>query len=118
MKKLNKVIAAMMIMAITSAMPAMAANKKVSHFDRMEKKASHFDRHDRNARYDRHAYRPDVQSCTIRLTRHESHRDVVYKIEHLRGVINTKWNARTREVTVIYDAKMTTSRDIRHASVL
>ena len=69
---MNKVIAAMMIMAITSVMPAMAGNhkkpnnhgkndkvvvvnndKKVSHFDKVDKRTSHFDAHKT------HAYRPD-----------------------------------------------------------
>ena len=27
--------------------------------------------------------------------------------EHMKGVMNTKWNPRTRELTVIYDAKVT-----------
>jgi hypothetical protein len=58
MKKMNKVIAAMMMMSITFAMPAMAGNKsnnhgkndkvvvvnndkKGSHFDKVDKKTSH-----------------------------------------------------------------------------
>ena len=66
MKTMNKVIAAMMMMAITTAMPAMAGNKnhndkkdkvvavnnkttvstsrqKDSHFDKVDKKTTHFD---------------------------------------------------------------------------
>ena len=82
MKKMNKVIAAMM-MAITFAMPAMAGNKphhnndkkvvvvnndkKGSHFDKADKKTSHFDTHKT------HAYRPDVKTCTIKVSRHDSH---------------------------------------------
>lgn len=127
MKKMNKVIAAMMMMAITFAMPAMAGNhkkpnnhgkndkvvvvnndKKVSHFDKVDKRTSHFDAHKT------HAYRPELKTCTFKVSRHDSHRKVVAKVEHMKGVMDTKWNPRTREVTVIYDAKVTSARHIRH----
>ena len=125
MKTMNKVIAAMMMMAITTAMPAMAGNKKhtnhdkkttvvvvtndkkVSHFDKADKRTSHFDAH-------KHAYRPDVKACTFKVSRHDSHRKVVAKVEHMKGVMDTKWNPRTREVTVIYDDKQTSARHIMH----
>ena len=128
---LNKVIAAMMMMAITTTMPAMAGNKhhndkkttvvvvandkttvstsrQVSHFDKVDKALSH------NGYHKGHAYRPDVKTCTFRVSRHDSHRKVVAKVEHMKGVMDTKWNPRTREVTVIYDAKITSARHIRH----
>ena len=127
MKKMNKVIAAMMMMAITFAMPAMAGNhkkpnnhgkndkvvvvnndKKVSHFDKVDKRTSHFDAHKT------HAYRPDVKACTFKVSRHDSHKKVVAQVEHMKGVMDTKWNPRTREVTVIYDAKVTSARHIKH----
>ena len=41
-------------------------------------------------------------------------RKVVAKVEHMKGVMDTKWNPRTREVTVIYDAKVTSARHIKH----
>ena len=123
MKTMNKVIAAMMMMAITTAMPAMAGNKnhndkkdkvvavnnnkKDSHFDKVDKKTTHFDAH-------KHAYRPDVKACTFKVSRHDSHKKVVAKAEHMKGVMNTKWNPRTRELTVIYDAKVTSARHIMH----
>ena len=122
---MNKVIAAMMMMAITTAMPAMAGNKhhndkkdKVvavnnhkseSHFDKVDKKTAHFDAHKKNA------YRPDVKTCTLKVSRHDSHKKVVAKVEHMKGVMDTKWNPRTREMTVIYDAKVTSARYIRHS---
>ena len=125
MKTMNKVIAAMMMMAITTAMPAMAGNKhhndkkdKVvavnnhkseSHFDKVDKKTAHFDAHKKNA------HRPDVKTCTFKISRHESHKKVVAKVEHMKGVMDTKWNPRTREMTVIYDAKVTSARYIRHS---
>ena len=126
MKTMNKVITAMMMMAITTTMPAMAGNKhhndrndkkttvvvvtndkKASHFDNVDKRTSHFDAH-------KHAYRPDVKTCTFRVSRHDSHKKVVAKVEHMKGVMDTKWNPRTREVTVIYDAKVTSARHIMH----
>ena len=123
---LNKVIVAMMTMAITFAMPAMAGNKKhnnskndkvvvvinndkkVSHFDKVDKRTSHFDAH-------KHAYRPDMKTCTFKVSRHDSHRKAVAKAEHMKGVMDTKWNPRTRELTVIYDAKVTSARHIMHS---
>ena len=123
---MNKVIAAMMMMAITTTMPAMAGNKhhndrndkkttvvvvtndkKASHFDNVDKRTSHFDAH-------KHAYRPDVKTCTFRVSRHDSHKKMVAKVEHMKGVMDTKWNPRTREVTVIYDAKVTSAHHIKH----
>ena len=124
MKKMNKVIAAMM-MAITFAMPAMAGNKKnnngkndkvvvvnndkkASHFDKADKKTAHFDAHKT------HAYRPDVKTTTIKVSRHDSHKKVVAKVENMKGVMDTKWNPRTRELTVRYDANKTSARNIKH----
>ena len=130
---LNKVIAIMMMMSITFAMPAMAGNKKpnnhgkndkvvvvnndkkASHFDKVDKKTSHFDTHKT------HAYRPDVKTCTIKVSRHDSHktkvstiRQVVAKVENMKGVMDTNWNPRTRELTVRYDANKTSAHNIKH----
>ena len=123
MKRMNKVIAAMMMMAITTAMPAMAGNKnhndkkdkvvvvnnkKDSHFDKVDKKTTHFDAHKKNT------YRPDIKTYTFKVSRHDSHKKVVAKVENMKGVKETKWNPRTREVTVIYDANVTSVRNIKH----
>ena len=128
---LNKVIAAMMMMAITTAMPAMAGNKnhndkkdkvvvvnngkKESHFDKVDKKTTvstsrptHFDAHKKNA------YRPDMKTYTFKVSRHDSHKKVVAKLENMKGVKEAKWNPRTREVTVVYDANVTSVRNIKH----
>ena len=130
---LNKVIAIMMMMSITFAMPAMAGNKKNnngkndkvvvvvnndkkgSHFDKADKKTSHFDTSKT------HAYRPDVKTTTIKVSRHDSHktkvstiRQVVAKVENMKGVMDTNWNPRTRELTVRYDANKTSARNIKH----
>ena len=128
---LNKVIAAMMMMAITTAMPAIAGNKnhndkkdkvvavnngkKESHFDKVDKKTmvstsrpTHFDAHKKNS------YRPDIKTYTFKVSRHDSHKKVVAKVENMKGVKEAKWNPRTREVTVIYDANVTSARNIKH----
>jgi hypothetical protein len=121
---MNKVIAAMMLMAITTATPAMAGNKhhnnndkKVvvvnnhkggSHFDKVDRALSHHDAHKP------HAYRPDVKTCTIKVSHHDSHKKVAAKVENMKGVMDTNWNPRTRELTVRYDANKTSARNIKH----
>jgi hypothetical protein len=127
MKTINKVFAAMMMMAITTTMPAMAGNKH--HNDRNDKKitvvvvnndrgGSHFDKVDRALSYNYahkgNAYRPDVKTCTFKVSRHENYKKVVAKAENMKGVIDAKWNPRTHEVTVRYDAKVTSVRNIKH----
>ena len=104
----------MTAMAITFAMPAMAGNKHHSNDKKVvvkvnDKKASHFDHHRGDA------YRPDVKVCTFRISRRDSFRTVAAKAERIHGVMDTKWNPRTREITVIYDGKMTSARHIKHA---
>jgi len=124
---MNKVIAAMIMMAIAYAMPAMADNGKYMnsgrrdhavavnnhnkdvHSGKMDKKPAGHDAHNK------HAYRPDVKSCVIKVSRHTHHNRVVAKAERVRGVINTKWDPRTRELIIRYDAHMTSARSIKHA---
>ena len=123
---LRQVLAAMMLMAITTAMPAMAGNKSnrnndrkdkavvvnnhkpYSNFDRNEKTLPHLNAHNKNA------YRPDVKTCTINVSRHDSHKKVAAKVENMKGVMDTSWKPRTHELTVIYDAKVTSARHIKH----
>jgi hypothetical protein len=119
------VIAAAMMMAITTAMPAMAGNRnnkshdkktvvvvtnspRNSHFDRVDKGTSHFDNH-------RHpAYRPVVKTCTFRVSRHAAYHHAVAKAERIDGVLGAYWNPRTHEMTVRYDARVTSARHIMH----
>jgi len=115
----------MMLMAITTAMPAMAGNKNhhngkndkavvvnnhksESHFDKVDKALSHNDVHKT------HAYRPDVKTTTIKVSRHDSHKKVIAKVENMKGVMDTNWNPRTRELTIRYDANKTSARNIKH----
>ena len=80
----------------------------MSHFDKkVDKKTAHFDAH-------KHAYRPDVKTCTFNVSRHDSHKKVVAKVEDMKGVMDTNWNPRTRELTVRYDANKTSARSIKH----
>ncbi len=116
MKTMNKVIAVMMMLTITTATSAatriVGNNRLHGKSDKVavvvDKRSAHFD-----AR--RNAYRPDVKTCTFRVSRHDSHRLVAARAEHMKGVMNTKWNPRTRELTVIYDAKVTSARHIMHS---
>ncbi len=125
MKKMNKVITTMMIMAITTAVPAMAGNKKYGYSDRHEKvvvvtdskKVSHFDVLDKKAsRCVTHKVvsGPVVKSCTFRVSRHAVRHHALAKAERIHGVINATWNPRTREMTVCYDARKTNARHIMH----
>ena len=130
-KMMNKMIAITMMMAITTAMPAMAGNKKYMNNDKKDKvvtvtnpkKDSHFNkkpvlntkRTTHFAPHKTHVYRPVVKTCTFKVSRFDSHNKVVAKVERIHGVMNIHWNPRTREVTVRYNAHITSARHIKHA---
>ena len=42
------------------------------------------------------------------------HKKVVARVEKMEGLKEAKWNSRTREVTVIYDALVTSACNIKH----
>ena len=118
-----KMIAAMVMMAMKVAMPAMAGNRHHNnhkHHDKnvvvvvhhkggphFDKRAAHFDRH--------HAPRPEMRICAVYLSRFDSPRAAMARAGRIHGVADVKYNPRTREITVLYDAKITSSRHIRHA---
>ena len=122
-KMMNKAIAAMIMMAIAFAMPAKADNgyyvnsgrrdhsavvdnhKKDAHFDKKDHKPGHID--------NKHAYRPDMKTCSIKVGHHHSHHKIVEKAKRINGVKDANWNPRTRELIVLYDAKKTSSRYIK-----
>ena len=124
---MNKMIVAMIMMAIANVMPAMADNhknvnsgrrdhtvvvnnhNKDVHAGKMDKKPAGHDAHHK------HAYKPDVKSCVVKVSRHTHHNRVVARAERVRGVMDTRWNPRTRELIIRYDARMTSARNIRHA---
>ena len=128
MKKMNKMIAAMMFVAITSTMPAMAGNNTYPKGDRrgdVTAVADHpHDTHaDRTGRHDphsdanrHHGYRQDLKTCTIKVGRHTHHDRVMAKAKHIHGVMEVRWNPGTREVIVRYDGNITSSHHIRHAA--
>ena len=125
---MKKMIAAMMMMAMTAAMPAMAGNK---HFDKNDKKATvvhhdkkaghsakstaHYDKRTATHFDTRHAARPDMKIFTIRLSRHDSPRAAIARAERINGVKDAKYNPRTRELTILYDAHRTSILHIKHA---
>ena len=74
----------------------------------VDKALSHNDAHKKNA------YRPDVKTNTIKVSHHDSYKKVVAKVENMKGVMDTNWNPRTRELTVRYDANKTSARNIKH----
>lgn len=65
---------------------------------RLTRRLSHFDNH-------RQAYRPDVKTCTFKVSRHDSSKKVVAKAERMKGVMETKWNPRTRELACLLRCK-------------
>jgi len=125
---MNKVIVAMIMMAIANVMPAMADNhrnvnsgrrdhsvvvnnpKKDVHSGKMDKKSAYYDDHHKKP-----VYKAEIKSCVIKVSRHTHHNRVVAKAQCIKGVMDTKWNARTRELIIRYDAHMTSARSIRHA---
>ena len=94
MKTMNKVIAAMMLMAITTAMPAMAGKTTVS-----TSRQNH-----NNGKNDK-----------VVVVNNDYQKNVRARVENMKGVMDTKWNPRTHELTVIYDAKITSARNIKHS---
>ena len=115
MKKINKVIAATMIMAITAAMPAMAVNKKNVGYDKRAKVVVVLDeRGPHHYRHHAYGHHPDMRVCAFRVSHHSSPRHMVAKAERIHGVIDAHFSPRTHEVIVRYDARRTTAHHIRH----
>ena len=123
-KMMNKAMAAMMMMALAMAMPAKADNrghvvdngrrdhavvvdnhKKDAHFDKKNHKPGHIDM--------KHAYRPDMKTCSIRVGHRDNPKRIEAKARRINGVKDAHWNARTREVVVSYDANKTSARYIK-----
>ena len=114
---MNKVIAAMIMMAIAYAMPATADNHKNVISGRRDH-AVVVNNHRNPAGHDIHrkpVYRPDIKTCIVKVSRHTPHKYAVAKAKRVRGVMDTKWNPRTRELMIRYEAHMTSARSIRHA---
>ena len=113
-----------MIMALAIAMPAKANNRNhVVNSGRRDhvavvdnnKKDAHFDKKDHKPGYInyKHAYRPDMKTCSIKVGHRDNPRRVEANVRRISGVKDARWNARTREVIVSYDANKTSARHIK-----
>ncbi|MCR4582920.1 MAG: hypothetical protein K5764_05125 [Prevotella sp.] len=61
------------------------------------------------------AWHPAMRVFTFKVGRHAIRRHAVAKAERLYGVRKTYWNPRTHEMTVYYDARITSARHIMRA---
>ena len=124
---MKKTIAAMMMMAMTAAMPAMAGNNHFGKNDKKstvvnhDKKAGHYDKsiahYDKRTatHFDTHrAARPDMRTYKIHLSRYDSPRAAIARAERINGVKEAKYNPRTRVLTILYDAHRTSIHHIKH----
>lgn len=116
MRKFNKMIAAMMTMAITVVTPAMASSNTHGHGrkDRVVVVVNN----DRKARHDaahrHHVHRLDIRTCTFNISRHQLHAGAVERAKRIHGVKDVHYNPYTHELLVRYDARITTARHIVH----
>jgi len=60
-------------------------------------------------------YRPAMRVFTFKVSPRAFHRHAVAKAGRLHGVRKTYWNPRTHEMTVYYDARITSARHIMRA---
>lgn len=117
---MKKTIAAMMMMAMTAAMPAMAGNNHFGKNDKKstvvnhDKKAGHYDKRTATHFETHRAARPDMRTYTIHLSRYDSPRAAIARAERINGVKEAKYNPRTRELTILYDAHRTSIHHIKH----
>ena len=114
MKKINKVIATMMIMAITSV-PAMA-NNKVDKKPGKDKDKVEMRFTDKKKSYNHYAYRADIKTVTFKVNKKAAHHKNVEAIAMaVRGMKDAKYNRRSGNISVKYDANKTSARSIKHA---
>ncbi len=114
MKNFNKVIAAMMIMAITSA-PAMAKSNvdKKPDKDKDKIEMSLMDKKGPRKHYTNHA---NIKTATFKVSRKAAnHRNVEAAAMSVRGVKFANYNHHTGRMIVKYDANKTSMRIIKRA---
>ena len=117
---MKRMIAAMMMMAMTAAMPAMAGNNHFGKPDKKatvvnhDKKAGHYDKRNTTHFGKHHAARPDLKTYKLRLSRYDSPRAAIERAERINGVKEAKYNPRTHELSILYDAHRTTKNHIKH----
>ncbi len=114
MKNINKVIAAMMIMAITS-IPAMAS----SNVDKKPRKDK--DKIEMGISYDKkykksHAHYANIKTVTFKVSRKAAYRkNVEAAAMAVRGVKYAEYNRHSGKITVKYDANKTKVNTIKKA---
>ena len=114
MKKINKVIATMMIMAITSV-PAMA-NNKVDKKPGKDKDKGEMRFTDKKKSYNHYAYRADIKTVIFKVNKKAArHKNVEAVAMAVHGVKDANYNRRSGKITVKYDANRTSVRTIKHA---
>ncbi len=119
---MKKMIAAMMILALTTT-TATAATKRhhndrttvivvndrqaATHFDQLDRSTTRYTAHPRHARH-------DIKTCTFPVSRHAVRHNAVARAQRINGVKNAYYNPHTGEMTVTYDAYMTSAQHIIH----
>lgn len=115
-----KVMVAMMIMAITTA-PVFAVNK-VDKNTRPDKKEMRMNDRNHDKKVDKKTYKnnfrqvADIEVVSFKVSNKVfKKKNVVAKVESIRGVKEVKWNTRNNMMTVTYDANKTSARAIKAA---
>ena len=107
MKKINKVIAAMMIMAITSV-PAMA-NNKVDKKPGKDKDKVEMRIFDKKKSYNHHAYRADIKTVTFKVNnkaaRHKNVEAMAMAVRACCELTIKQTEARPRAKLTLYKEK-------------
>jgi len=114
MKKMNKVIAAMMVMALTTT-TARASNNVDKNARPGKKEMRMADkRYDRGTDWhnDRQVKALDVTTFKVS-AKAARQKNVVAVANAIYGVKNVRWNPRTGVMTVTYDAYITSARKIK-----
>ncbi len=114
MKKFNKVIAAMMIMAITS-IPAMASSsvdkKPGKDKDKIELKVI-----DKKSVSKLNTHHANIKTVTFKVSKKAAiHKNIEATALAVRGVKSAEYNHRSGKITVKYDADKTTVNKIKNA---
>ena len=116
MKKMYKVIVAMIIMVITAA-PAMAGTN-VDRNARPDKKEMRMTdrKFDKKVLKDRDRHVAAIEVTTFKVSNKAVRRkNVVAAAKAVYGVKDVKWNPRNNMMIVTYDARKTTDRRIKAA---
>lgn len=116
MKKMNKVIAAIMIMAITTV-PAMAGGNVDKNARPDKKEMRMTDRkHDKKVTNHRDRHAPIIEVTTFKVSQKAArHKNVVAAAKAVYGVKDVKLNRHNGMITVTYDVKKTTPQRIKAA---